>query len=564
MFRSGALGKLEQLANEAPTRNLLAQKQLQMPLLGQLGVSPFQSMPNLNPFLQKPGQATFQSNPLMGLVNPMPIAPVPLMGQLGGHLSNFQGYRDPNLLSQQFLLGRGLHPTAVDRLGLTYSRGRGMNGILTGDYTDAERLKKSLYRSDLLNQIDDNKLRRVEKYNLSRIENELEEERLRRERGYLHNKPYDYNWDRRDRFVDESERVSRHLRERMHRVDEDKYNYKRFRKGSEPVEAYWLQDNKPGWYQKNQRGRDWDRYPVPPQGGWPDNDLWNQGDREAPWRKERGFWQNGKWVPMDVANKVQEQVGKEVERIKGEMNKNELDLQIKLNNMKKTAADADRERYEVLANIDHLKERLKNQEVSENVAHKYEYHQLMNNMYEKQGLLDKRTQLLPEVTTFPRIDKVQFRLPERPTSRYDTLDRLPKSVKFINERDKDSLDKQSTKIKIFDADYLNQVNTKRLDDLLPIDSRTQKSKDVLTDFLDRETAASRISLNQGDVRNELMNKDILKDLDRLNTIPYQTPLKVVDKYSQFATLDDITIMSSKNNAPISQKHLITSHSTHIL
>jgi len=137
--------------------------------------------------------------------------------------------------------------------------------------------------------MDDNKLRRIEKYNVSRLENELEEERIRRDKGYQYGRsPYEYNnWDRRDRFVDESERVSRHLRERMHRVDEDRYKYKRFRKGSEPVEAYWLDDSKPEWYNKNWRG---DRYPVPPKGGWPDDDFWNHGDREAPWRKERGFW----------------------------------------------------------------------------------------------------------------------------------------------------------------------------------------------------------------------------------------------------------------------------------
>lgn len=37
-----------------------------------------------------------------------------------------------------------------DRIGLEYKRGAGINGILTGDYLDADRLKKSLYRNDLL------------------------------------------------------------------------------------------------------------------------------------------------------------------------------------------------------------------------------------------------------------------------------------------------------------------------------------------------------------------------------------------------------------------------------
>ncbi len=88
--------------------------------------------------------------------------------------------------------------------------------------------------------MDDNKLRRVERYNLSRIENELEEERLRRERSYL-DRGLDWNIGERRRVImDNQERAARHLREGLHRRDEDRYNYKRFRKGSEPVEAYWL------------------------------------------------------------------------------------------------------------------------------------------------------------------------------------------------------------------------------------------------------------------------------------------------------------------------------------
>ena len=74
--------------------------------------------------------------------------------------------------------------------------------------------------------------------------------------------------------------------------------------------------------------------------------------------------------------------------------------------MKKTAADADRERAEVLINVKNLKDKLSEQEVSENVRHNYIYHQLMNSMVEKDGLMKKRTELLPEVTTFPKIDKV--------------------------------------------------------------------------------------------------------------------------------------------------------------
>lgn len=76
-------------------------------------------------------------------------------------------------------------------------------------------------------------------------------------------------------------------------------------------------------------------------------------------------------------------------------------------------------------------------------------------MVEKEGLIKKRTEVLPEITTFPKIDKVHFSLPERPNSRYDNKNPLPKNLKFINENQKDSLDKMKVKVNIFDADYLN-------------------------------------------------------------------------------------------------------------
>jgi len=114
------------------------------------------------------------------------------------------------------------------------------------------------------------------------------------------------------------------LKENWHRRDEDRYNYKRFRKGAEPVEAYWLGDPHHPYdskYWKNAHGQppDWwhkkywshpgwwnskEPYPYPPVDGDPRHrDWWWYGDREAPW-KEKGYWHKGKWVPIDVANHI--------------------------------------------------------------------------------------------------------------------------------------------------------------------------------------------------------------------------------------------------------------------
>lgn len=55
-------------------------------------------------------------------------------------------------------------------------------------------------------------------------------------------------------------------------------------------------------------------------------------------------------------------------------------------------------------------------------------------MKEKESLVQKRHETLPQVTSFPKIEKVQFRLPERPTERYDTKDKIPTNLRFINEQ----------------------------------------------------------------------------------------------------------------------------------
>ena len=97
----------------------------------------------------------------------------------------------------------------------------------------------------------------------------------------------------------------------------------------------------------------------------------------------------------------------------------------------------------------------------------------------------------------------------------------------------------TTKVSVFDADYLNEVNTKRLDDLKQLE-RHEKSKDVVKDYLDKETAAGRIRLHESDAKNELINQDVL--LEKLNNPlqeDYETPLKVVEKYNGLSSLDDL-------------------------
>lgn len=94
----------------------------------------------------------FNSNPLAGLITPIPIPPVPLMTHLGAGTSGFAGYRDPNFFSSQIMLN--------DRIGAQpHLKGRGFNSVLGSDILQdgGDRLKRTLYRTELLNTIDNNK-----------------------------------------------------------------------------------------------------------------------------------------------------------------------------------------------------------------------------------------------------------------------------------------------------------------------------------------------------------------------------------------------------------------------
>jgi len=152
------------------------------------------------------------ANPLDAAGNPTNPPPVPLIPpSLFSSVPSLPELRNPyfsdhywrggkyNWLGGDYLRGdlyRG------DLYRGDFLRGRGLHGLLPHELNDPEKVKRSLYGRDLLYQMDDNKLRRYEKYNASRLENELEEERLRRER-YYNDRGYDYSiGERRRRIMD--------------------------------------------------------------------------------------------------------------------------------------------------------------------------------------------------------------------------------------------------------------------------------------------------------------------------------------------------------------------------
>jgi hypothetical protein len=147
------------------------------------------------------------------------------------------------------------------------------------------------------------------------------------------------------------------------------------------------------------------------------------------------------------------------------MKKSEVEMQLEVHQMKKQAADADRERLTALVAIKDIKEKMQDGFENEGMKDNYVYHQMTNNMKEREGLVKDRTTILPEVTTFPKLEKVQFKLPERPSEVYNIKHPIPRKLKYINEDTGEDITRMNTKLKIFDTDYLNTVNTRRLDDL---------------------------------------------------------------------------------------------------
>ena len=73
------------------------------------------------------------------------------------------------------------------------------------------------------------------------------------------------------------------------------------------------------------------------------------------WRKGKGYWDKGKWVPNDVASALNEKLEREVWDLKNDMKKHDVDVHIEMNKLRKERARADRERIEALQDIKHLK-----------------------------------------------------------------------------------------------------------------------------------------------------------------------------------------------------------------
>jgi hypothetical protein len=67
----------------------------------------------------------------------------------------------------------------------------GLNSLLMADAIDKDNLKKSIYRNNLMRQIDENTVRKIDKYHAGRILDTIENDK---------NQTYQYLYDNRRRL----------------------------------------------------------------------------------------------------------------------------------------------------------------------------------------------------------------------------------------------------------------------------------------------------------------------------------------------------------------------------
>ena len=134
----------------SPSRSASA---LMIPSIGALtGMQSLVKLPTINPVLQAAGFQTIAANPLNVAGSPSLPPPVPLLPpSLFGHAASLPELKNP-------LLSNFYQSKLYNDFNGDFRRGRHMNGLLMGEHMDGDRLKKALYRNDLMGQMDDNKM----------------------------------------------------------------------------------------------------------------------------------------------------------------------------------------------------------------------------------------------------------------------------------------------------------------------------------------------------------------------------------------------------------------------
>ncbi|CAI2387468.1 unnamed protein product [Moneuplotes crassus] len=251
-------------------------------------------------------------------------------------------------------------------------------------------------------------------------------------------------------------------------------------------------------------------------------------------------------VPKSVPAKVSDMVKKHMEMVKHKLLERDEKVKTEMQRVREEVAEKDLERKDALDELHNLKVKLKNQQLDEDIRHNYMYDILFKNWKARErNLKNGDLERKPYKHVFPDLEKVDFRLPEH--QRVD--DMLGDNKKILNivtenyvpnEHDvytiKNDVDEQ------IDADFnnidrLNKVNKKRLFDIdknLPRSSTPDYDEldGNLFSFLDKESVfkiSPGVPLAEKEARNELFNKDILKDYDPIDADQFKAPITVFNK-----------------------------------
>jgi len=329
--------------------------------------------------------------------------------------------------------------------------------------------------------------------------------------------------------------------------------------------GWWMGGGKPKRGSMSQRGGK-PGYPPPPlpwQVDPENNPQADFGNNYKEWYdKQAGVPQENKGpdLPKSVPGQVSDMVKKHMELVKKQLSKyyilpfiltssiDDRDNKVKteMKKVKEDIIDKDRERSIALHELQDLKLKLKNQTLDEDVRHNYMYHILFKNWKAREkGIKNGDLERKPYQHVFPDLEKVDFRLPEN--FRVDEMlgDNKGK-LDFINydyrpsEHDvytiKNDVEDQ-VDVELNNIDRLNKVNKKRLFDIdknLPRSSTPDYDEldSNLFSFLDKESVfrvEPGAPLGEKEARNELYNKDILKDYDPIDADQYKTPITVFDR-----------------------------------
>ncbi len=173
------------------------------------------------------------------------------------------------------------------------------------------------------------------------------------------------------------------------------------------VEAYWLDEDQ----LKAKLDQDW----------------WEKGQWDVV--KEGGYWDNGKYIPTDIAGKVKEIVEREIKNMKGKMQRDEVSVLEQMKAIKDKTRETDKARIRALDELRKVKAKLHKQQVQEDMRQNYVYDVMFQRWKDRERKLEDEYKKFPARNSFPvELRRSEYRI--RPVVREEG--ELPSDTKKIS------------------------------------------------------------------------------------------------------------------------------------